>query len=63
MLDPFTFYLMFFFFGQAGVLIPERKRPRKLSQKVLECAIEEVAVGAARKKVRLLRLKKEQQKG
>lgn len=46
------------------VLVAERKRPRKLSQKVLECAIEEVAVGPGRKKVRVLKLKKkEEQKG
>uniref|UniRef100_A0A7N8Y8G0 Histone-lysine N-methyltransferase, H3 lysine-36 specific n=1 Tax=Mastacembelus armatus TaxID=205130 RepID=A0A7N8Y8G0_9TELE len=34
-----------------GLLIQERKRPRKLSHKVLECTIEEVSVASTKKKV------------
>lgn len=34
-----------------GLLIQERKRPRKLSHKVLECTIEEVSVAPTKKKV------------
>ncbi|XP_036932609.1 histone-lysine N-methyltransferase, H3 lysine-36 specific [Acanthopagrus latus] len=36
--------------SDTGLLIQERKRPRKLSHKVLECAIEEVAAAPTKKK-------------
>lgn len=42
---------MFFFISDTGLLIQERKRPRKLSHRVLECAIEEVAAAPMKKKV------------
>lgn len=46
--------LMYYYFItiDTGVLIQERKRPRKLSHKVLECTIEEVSVAPTKKKVR-----------
>lgn len=34
-----------------GLIAQERKRPRKLSHKVLECTIEEVSVAPTKKKV------------
>ncbi|XP_044060563.1 histone-lysine N-methyltransferase, H3 lysine-36 specific isoform X2 [Siniperca chuatsi] len=36
--------------SETGLLIQERKRPRKLSHKVLECTIEEVSVAPTKKK-------------
>ncbi|XP_040904033.1 histone-lysine N-methyltransferase, H3 lysine-36 specific isoform X2 [Toxotes jaculatrix] len=36
--------------SDSGLLIQERKRPRKLSHKVLECTIEEVSVAPTKKK-------------
>ncbi|XP_026185928.1 histone-lysine N-methyltransferase, H3 lysine-36 and H4 lysine-20 specific [Mastacembelus armatus] len=36
--------------SDTGLLIQERKRPRKLSHKVLECTIEEVSVASTKKK-------------
>lgn len=36
---------------ETGLLIQERKRPRKLSHRVLECTIEEVSVTPAKKRV------------
>lgn len=45
-------YWDFFFLTlDTGLLIQERKRPRKLSHKVLECTIEEVSVAPTKKKV------------
>lgn len=43
--DGFTFIL------HAGLLLQERKRPRKLSHRVLECTIEEVSVVPTKKRV------------
>lgn len=34
-------------------LLRERKRPRKLSHKVMECTVEEVSAGSSKKKVHL----------
>lgn len=39
------------FTSDTGLLVPDRKRPRKLSHKVLECTIEEVSVAHSKKKV------------
>uniref|UniRef100_A0A8C9XS07 Histone-lysine N-methyltransferase, H3 lysine-36 specific n=1 Tax=Sander lucioperca TaxID=283035 RepID=A0A8C9XS07_SANLU len=41
----------FFFTLDTGLLVQERKRPRKLSHKVLECTIEEVSVAHTKMKV------------
>lgn len=40
-----------FFTLDTGLLIQERKRPRKLSHRVLECTIEEVSVAPTKKRV------------
>ena len=45
--------LFFYFFPtlETGSPVQERKRPRKLSHKVLDCTIEEVSVAHTKKKV------------
>lgn len=43
---------MFFFFTlDTGLLHQDRKRPRKLSHRVLDCTIEEVSAAPTKKRV------------
>uniref|UniRef100_A0A3Q2QJ03 Histone-lysine N-methyltransferase, H3 lysine-36 specific n=1 Tax=Fundulus heteroclitus TaxID=8078 RepID=A0A3Q2QJ03_FUNHE len=51
-LNVFFFFFFFLFLrSDSGTLVEERKKPRKLSHRVIDCTIEEVSAGSSKRKV------------